>query len=366
MTSEMASDIFKNVLSSSPSKQGKNIAALADEDVHTVRYWLYAPGEGSCMWDEFYTSGIMAIGWGEIGDLSTFDSKDAMKIKMREVIDESLSYKNAAHATWQFANEMKIGDIVFVKKGMHQIIGRGVVMSDYEYDDTRDDEYKNIRQVDWTHNGEWPHPGQAVMKTLTDITSYTDYVEKLNSLFEDETEEDAEDVEKTYPPYTKEDFLSEVFMPERRVRAMSVFGRNQEGYPDPTAAEAIVKASKKKYLSLVYICSKYSGDVVTNTEAAKRYSRFAVGQDAIPLAPHLLLPLYMKEESERELAMFMDMVLLGRCDELWVFGGEASAGMCAEIAKAKRHGKKIRYFDSLCNETNRALEIGPERLQEER
>lgn len=221
MTSEMASDIFKNVLSSSPSKQGKNTDALADEDVHTVRYWLYAPGEGSCMWDEFYTSGIMAIGWGEIGDLSTFDSKDAMKIKMREVIDESLSYKNAAHATWQFANEMKIGDIVFVKKGMHQIIGRGVVMSDYEYDNTRDDEYKNIRQVDWTHNGEWPHPGQAVMKTLTDITSYTDYVEKLNSLFEDETEEDAEDVEKTYPPYTKEGFLSEVFMPEEEYDKLS-------------------------------------------------------------------------------------------------------------------------------------------------
>lgn len=221
MTSEMASDIFKNVLSSSPSKQGKNTDALADEDVHTVRYWLYAPGEGSCMWDEFYTSGIMAIGWREIGDLSTFDSKDAMKIKMREVIDESLSYKNAAHATWQFANEMKIGDIVFVKKGMHQIIGRGVVMSDYEYDNTRDDEYKNIRQVDWTHNGEWPHPGQAVMKTLTDITSYTDYVEKLNSLFEDETEEDAEDVEKTYPPYTKEDFLSEVFMPEEEYDKLS-------------------------------------------------------------------------------------------------------------------------------------------------
>jgi hypothetical protein len=153
---------------------------------------------------------------------------------------------------------------------------------------------------------------------------------------------------------------------ERRVRAMSVFGRNQEGYLDPTAAEAIAKADKKKYLPLVYICSKYSGDVVTNTEAAKRYSRFAVDQDAIPLAPHLLLPLYMKEESERELAMFMDMVLLGKCDELWVFGEEASAGMCAEIAKAKRHGKKIRYFDSSCNETNRALEIGPERLQEER
>lgn len=49
MTSEMASDIFKNVLSSSPSKQGKNIAALADEDVHTVRYWLLDDGIGDML-----------------------------------------------------------------------------------------------------------------------------------------------------------------------------------------------------------------------------------------------------------------------------------------------------------------------------
>lgn len=214
MTEELASDIFKNVLSSNSSKQDKRNTAFADEDIHTVRYWIYAPGEGSCMWKEFYNSGIMAIGWGEIGDLSIFDSKDAMKAKMKEVFDENLSYKNAAHATWQFANEMKIGDVVFVKKGMHQIIGRGVVMSDYEFDSARDDEFKNIRQVDWTHIGEWPHPGQAVMKTLTDITSYTDYIEKLNALFEDESEEDVEEVEKSYPEYTKEDFLSEVYMPE--------------------------------------------------------------------------------------------------------------------------------------------------------
>ena len=66
-----------------------------------------------------------------------------------------------------------------------------------------------------------------------------------------------------------------------------------------------------------------SGDTVANTEAAKRYSRYAVDQSAIPLAPHLLLPLYMKEETERELAMFMDMVFLGKADQLWVFGDEA-------------------------------------------
>lgn len=148
---------------------------------------------------------------------------------------------------------------------------------------------------------------------------------------------------------------------------MSVFGLNQEGYPDLTAATAIKNVTKaeKKYLPLVYICSKYSGDTVTNTESAKRYSRFAVDQGSIPIAPHLLLPLYMHEDSERELALFMDMVFLGKCDELWVFGDEASKGMRMEIAKAKKHHKKIRYFNSACKETNQALDIGPERMQED-
>lgn len=138
---------------------------------------------------------------------------------------------------------------------------------------------------------------------------------------------------------------------------MNTYALNQEGYPDPTATQVVAAATKaeKKYLPLVYICSRYSGDTVANTEAAKRYSRFAVDQGAIPLAPHLLLPLYMKEETERELAMFMDMVFLGKVDQIWVFGDEASPGMKAEIAKAKKHHKTIRYFDKECREANREI-----------
>lgn len=213
MTDELASEIYKKVVLSNQNETVNESSAFADEDVHTIRYWIYSPGENAYMWDEFYNSGIMAIGWGEIGDLKAFDSKDAMREKMKEVFDEDLSFKNSAHATWQFANEMKIGDIVFVKKGMNKIIGRGVVMSDYEFDSSREDEFKNIRQVDWTHNGEWEHPGQAAMKTLTDITPYTQYVEKLNKIFDEDSEE-VEEIEKVYPVYTKEDFLSEVYMAE--------------------------------------------------------------------------------------------------------------------------------------------------------
>ena len=121
--------------------------------------------------------------------------------------------------------------------------------------------------------------------------------------------------------------------------------RNAEGYADPTAGEAITQVIKENrtYKPLVYICSQFSGDIVGNTEKAKQYSRFAVDADVIPIAPHLLLPLYMKETEEGELAMFMDMVILGRCEE-W------SGGMQAEIDKVKKRRMKIRYFSEDCKE----------------
>lgn len=127
---------------------------------------------------------------------------------------------------------------------------------------------------------------------------------------------------------------------------------NPEGYSDPTAYEAIRSLEKQKWRSLVYICSPYSGNVERNTMNARRFSRFAVDQGAIPLTPHLLFPQFLSEETERELALFMDMVLLGRCEQLWVFGSEISNGMAAEIARAKRKGMAIRYFTEECVETD--------------
>ncbi len=121
---------------------------------------------------------------------------------------------------------------------------------------------------------------------------------------------------------------------------------NSEGYSDPTPYEALKKVDKgiKNYRPLVYICSPYSGDTEGNTLKARRYSRFAVDKGAIPIAPHLLLPQYMDEATERELAMLMDMVILDRCKEVWVFGDFISAGMQSEIDRAQKKQMTIRYF----------------------
>ncbi len=192
------------------------------------RYWLCAPGNGACIWEECIEKGIIAIGWDAIGDLRQYGSKGEMKQRMKETINSDSSYKNAAHATWQFVNDMKPGDIVFAKKGLHLIVGRGVVGSEYIFDDSRQ-HYKNVRKVKWTHIGEWEHPGPAAMKTLTDITPYTEYVDKLNALFENAVVYDEDEMKIEYPPYTKSDFLKEVFMTEGeydRLRALVLRKKN--------------------------------------------------------------------------------------------------------------------------------------------
>jgi ATPase associated with various cellular activities AAA_5 len=186
-------------------------AALADDDIETIHYWIYSPGKGAKIWDECYDNNIMAIGWDEIGDLRNYDSKDEIKQVMNKFYDPFRSYIHSACATWEFANEMKPGDIVFAKNGMHLIIGRGIVKSDYIYDPQRK-EFKNIRKVEWTDRGEWECSRQSPMKTLTDITSFTDYVEQLNLFFNSDMLDDVETIETSYPTYDKDRFLDSVYM----------------------------------------------------------------------------------------------------------------------------------------------------------
>lgn len=195
-------------------KTEETTTTTVDSNIKETNYWIYSPGDNASMWDEFYKSGIMGIGWDDVTDLKGFSSKEEIKDFMKKVYDPSYSYKNNAHCLWQFANEIKVGDVIFVKKGMHKIIGKGIVTSDYIYDTSRST-YKHIRKVDWQNKGEWEHPGQAVMKTLTNISAYPDYVQKLLALFaEDTSEEVSEQKEIKYPLYSKDDFLNEVYMDE--------------------------------------------------------------------------------------------------------------------------------------------------------
>ena len=141
--------------------------------------------------------------------------------------------------------------------------------------------------------------------------------------------------------------------------------RNSEGYADPTAGRALSniireerrekKAAGKPAHPLVYICSPYAGAVEINVAAAREYCAFAVERGFVPLAPHLLYPQFMNDADpeERNLALLFGKILMGKCDEVWVFGNQLSAGMKAEHDYALRKGYRVRYFTAYCMELSR-------------
>lgn len=137
---------------------------------------------------------------------------------------------------------------------------------------------------------------------------------------------------------------------------MSIDKFNSEGYYDPTSYEAMTNVAKVEkhsaFRPLVYICSPYAGDTEYNTLQARKYSRYAYEQNVIPLTPHLLYPQFMTDNNptERNDAMHFNYVLLGKCNELWVFGDVISKGMAHEISIANKRNQTIRWFDNNCEE----------------
>ena len=138
---------------------------------------------------------------------------------------------------------------------------------------------------------------------------------------------------------------------------MSINKFNSEGYYDPTPYEALPNIEQEEralrtFRPIVYICSPFSGTVDENIAAAQRYSRFAVDKGYIPVAPHLLFPHFLDDSNpkERELGLFFGNALMSKCAEVWVFGSNISAGMEAEIKRAKWKDYRLRYFTDNCEE----------------
>ncbi len=141
---------------------------------------------------------------------------------------------------------------------------------------------------------------------------------------------------------------------------MGVNMYNSEGYYDPTAYEALMAIEKEEkalraFRPIVYICSPYAGDVEANVSAARKYSRFAVDNGYIPIAPHLLFPQFLNDNDpkERQLGLFFGNALMSKCSEVWVFGDRVSAGMDAEIRRARWKNYRLRYFSSDLKEDDR-------------
>src|SRR3989344_4966373 len=128
-----------------------------DNSSKKIQYWTVSAGEGGRLWNEFYNKEIFGVGWDEIGDFNSYNTKEEIQIALKKKREYETSARNDALACFEFTNTIKTGDILIVKKGNRELLGYVEVISDYTYDDTRP-EYKHIRKVNWITKGNWEIP----------------------------------------------------------------------------------------------------------------------------------------------------------------------------------------------------------------
>ena len=225
--------LFRDRNSSGASTASVRAQGVGDSNQakkHEPQHWLYTPGEGAARWDEFRTAGIMALNWDRVGDLASFPDKESLLDALyTHYGDWGGRPRKAADSVWDYIHAMKPGDIVYVRRSFNEIVGRGVVRSDYRYDEDRSS-FRAVRDVEWTHVGSWPleqRIGRLMLQRLTENTKYTP--DQLNALIGIEDSHSSasvderrgnNDLDEADEHYTSADFLDEVFLRPEDVEQM--------------------------------------------------------------------------------------------------------------------------------------------------
>ena len=215
---------------STASARAQGVGDSKQAKKHELQHWLYTPGEGAARWEEFRTAGIMALNWDRVGDLASFPDKESLLDALyTHYGDWGGRPRKAADSVWDYIHAMKPGDIVYVRRSFNEIVGRGVVRSDYRYDEDRSS-FRAVRDVEWTHVGSWPleqRIGRLMLQRLTENTKYTP--DQLNALIGIEDSHSStsvderrgnNDLDEADEHYTSADFLDEVFLRPEDVEQM--------------------------------------------------------------------------------------------------------------------------------------------------
>jgi dynein-related subfamily AAA family protein len=152
-----------------------------EENVARERVWLVAPGPGAAEWERFRADGIIAIGWDYLGDLTQYADLEAIRSAIQEHEGTGVNPVHDALACHQFVSAMQVGDKIFAKKGRQEIVGYGVITSEYRHEPDRG-EYAQVRTVDWKRAGSWvPRTKPLVTKTLTEIGQYPSLIADIQN-----------------------------------------------------------------------------------------------------------------------------------------------------------------------------------------
>ena len=112
-----------------------------------MKYWMYAPGDDACNFDNDKHDNVIGLGMDNIPDLSGMTAK-AIAAEMRRRERDGQSYENIGAYAVRF-RDMSVGDIVFAKRGLDKLIGVARVIGEYRPMPIREKGFIHTRKVDW-------------------------------------------------------------------------------------------------------------------------------------------------------------------------------------------------------------------------
>lgn len=131
----------------------------------------------------FLKKNCIAIGWGEMGNLSELPADwDAVKVKVASVYPNAKpgAIPNYAGQLVRFAQEMKPGDWVVYPSKAERMVYLGEVTGAYQYDPKADAGYPNRRTVKWLKSLPRTHFSQGALyeigsaMSLFQVKNYAD------------------------------------------------------------------------------------------------------------------------------------------------------------------------------------------------
>ena len=120
-------------------------------------HWRIGTGGAGEHWPAMRDGGFVAIGWGQLGDLSDFleglqggEGTAALKKAMAEhwADDHPTLVGRSASQVWKFYDAMQVGERVYAAYGQ-RIFGVGVIEGGYEYMEDELAVYPHRRRVRW-------------------------------------------------------------------------------------------------------------------------------------------------------------------------------------------------------------------------
>lgn len=139
----------------SANELGDLIKMLGNNNDTVPKIWKITPGEpekSEIYWPIYTEKGFIDIGWTEFKkDFREFKSQNELNTALNKTYGESKS--QSAKMIWDFVNEIKVGDYVIANRGKNEVIGIGVIQSDYISPDDPENlnltDYPHLRKVDW-------------------------------------------------------------------------------------------------------------------------------------------------------------------------------------------------------------------------